>query len=97
MEIVERADVTDLDETSIQSILSRLRGTTSEEEKLSRIHITDKQGRVLFAGLLVTGKYPQQFYPRLVIDLQRMLEPEKQRLVPLDFWITLSARAQFPK
>lgn len=42
MEIVERADVTDLDETSIQSILSRLRGTTSEEEKLSRIHITDK-------------------------------------------------------
>lgn len=69
MEIVERADVTDLDETSIQSILSRLRGTTSEEEKLSRIHITDKQGRVLFAGLLVTGKYPQQFYPRLVIDV----------------------------
>lgn len=75
MKIVEQADITDLDATIIHGILSRLqgskalRGTNSEEEKLSRIHITDKQGNVLFAGLLVTGKYPQQFYPRLVIDV----------------------------
>ena len=36
---------------------------------LERLNILDSQGNVTKAGLLAVGTYPQQFYPRLFIDV----------------------------
>lgn len=54
----------------IKRLQSRqLDGITTNEEMLSRLNATDKAGNVILAGLLVLGKYPQQFYDQLFIDV----------------------------
>lgn len=75
IEPVSMADLSDLNAATIQGIIDRrrgsnaLRGTTNDNERYARLHITDKKGNVLFTGLMVTGQYPQQFFPRLFVDV----------------------------
>ena len=72
---VESAVVSDLSSEIVDGILERerdsrvLRGTTTSEEKLRRLGIIDETGGVTLAGLLVCGSYPQQFFPKLVVDV----------------------------
>ena len=74
-QIVDEAGVDDLDPELIRTLLLRmedsraLRGARTREEKLSRLNLTDREGGVRFAGLLAAGLYPQQFFPRLLIDV----------------------------
>ncbi|GAA4479854.1 ATP-binding protein [Microbacterium panaciterrae] len=82
-EPVPDADESDLDPEIIEALLTRmasskaLYGTSTRREKLSRLNIVDKQGRIRLAGLLTAGVYPQQFLPRLLIDVAVHLGREK--------------------
>lgn len=74
-EIVAEADESDLDTDVIDDLIERrsatkaLHGAQSRTQKLARLNVLDKEGRVRLAGLLATGIYPQQFYPRLLVDV----------------------------
>ena len=46
-----------------------MRGAPDKKTKLERLNIFDSQGNVTKAGLLTVGTYPQQFYPKLFIDV----------------------------
>lgn len=83
LSIVKEATKSDLNKDLVENLIARransraLRGTTTEDEKLTRLNITDKQGRVRMAGLLTLGNYPQQFFPRLFIDVTAHAGTEK--------------------
>ena len=76
-EVVPEATLDDLDGTLLDKIIANkrsksprsLRGADSREAQLERLNVIDKQGRVRLAGLLAAGFYPQQFFPKLVIDV----------------------------
>lgn len=69
------ADRNDLDNAIVAAIIDAhrdtkaLRGAQSESQQLERLNILDKKGRVRLAGLLIAGAYPQQFFPRLYVDV----------------------------
>lgn len=44
-------------------------GAPDKKTKLERLNFLDSQGNVTKAGLLAAGAYPQQFYPKLFIDV----------------------------
>lgn len=73
--VVEEAMFSDLDTEMVDLLLDRqkdskaLRGTTTREEGLFRLNVLNKAGEVRLAGLLALGSYPQQFYPKLCIDV----------------------------
>lgn len=73
--IVVDADVDDLDSGLLDDLLERmadsraLRGAETRDAKLIRLNVIDRRGGVRFAGLLAAGMYPQQFFPRLLIDV----------------------------
>ena len=46
-----------------------LRGATDRTTQLKRLNVLDGSGAVRLAGLLVFGNYPQQFFPKLLIDV----------------------------
>ena len=83
LSIVKESTKSDLNKDLVENLIARranskaLRGTTTEDEKLARLNITDKQGRVRMAGLLTLGNYPQQFFPRLFIDVTAHAGTEK--------------------
>lgn len=85
-QIVEDADESDLDAQVLDDLIERradsraLHGARSREEKLARLNVLDKQGGVRLAGLLATGTYPQQFYPRLLIDVT--VHPGNEKSLP---------------
>lgn len=76
-EIVEDATVEDLDSKLVDAVIENrraqsprvLRGLDTRERQLERLNITNKAGGVRLAGLLAVGQYPQQFYPKLDIDV----------------------------
>lgn len=74
-EIVENADRSDLDPELIQNLLRqqqysrKFRGTSSDEERLIRLNIISKKKQVLLAGMLTSGIYPQQYFPKLLVDV----------------------------
>lgn len=69
------ATLDDLQSEPLNELLNRLkdakvlRGAESREDKLARLNIIDEAGNVTTAGLLVFGKYPQQFFPKLIVDV----------------------------
>lgn len=85
-EIVPDADEGDLDSGILNDLLSRmapskaLHGASTRREKLTRLNITDKHGHIRLAGLLTTGVYPQQFVPRLLIDVA--VHPGTEKSLP---------------
>lgn len=46
-----------------------LRGATDRTTQLKRLNVLDESGSVRLAGLLTFGDYPQQFFPKLLIDV----------------------------
>lgn len=69
------ADRSDLDDATVTAIIDAhrdtkaLRGAHSEIQQLERLNILDKEGHVRLAGLLIASIYPQQFFPRLYVDV----------------------------
>ena len=67
----------DFDEALVDRTIERafsltpraMRGAPDKKTKLERLNFLDSQGNVTKAGLLAAGAYPQQFYPKLFIDV----------------------------
>lgn len=76
-EVVSEAGLDDLDSVLTDAVIANrnrqsprvLRGAATREQQLSRLNITNKAGAVRLAGLLAVGIYPQQYFPKLVIDI----------------------------
>ncbi len=77
-DLVPNATVNDLDPILLDKLLAQLRSSRlrasyldgPREEVLTRLHICGHDGDVLrptLAGLLMFGKYPQEFFPQLMI------------------------------
>lgn len=81
--IVPEATVNDLNAAAVDLVLTAhagskaLRGAGSRTEQLARLNMTDNNGRVRLAGLLAAGQYPQQYYPKLLIDVSVHPDIEK--------------------
>lgn len=75
--LVAEATVDDLDDDLVAAVIDGrrrqsprvLKGADTREQQLERLNITTREGSVRLAGLLATGLYPQQYYPKLVIDV----------------------------
>ena len=52
---------------------------------MERLNFLDPQGNVTKAGLLAAGVYPQQFYPKLFIDVAVHAGTQKGAAGPLRF------------
>lgn len=46
-----------------------LRGADDRAEQMARLNFTTPDGGITKAGLLAAGAYPQQFYPKLYVDV----------------------------
>lgn len=46
-----------------------MRDANTTEERLKRLNFTNAKSQVIRAGLLVAGVYPQQFFPKLHVDV----------------------------
>lgn len=76
-EAVVGAELKDLNEASIDLLLAAeqekgskaIQGVRSREEALRRLNVTTSDGLISLAGLLCMGNFPQQFYPKLMIDV----------------------------
>lgn len=83
---IPEADVTDLDPVLIEQLLDlkreskALRGAEDRTAQLARLNATTKDGVVRLAGLVVAGTYPQQFLPRLLIDVT--VHPANEKSMP---------------
>lgn len=74
---VEQASLSDLDSEAVEALIASekaksskaLRGTASREDACRRLGVLNCEGQVTLAGLLSLGVYPQQFFPKLVIDV----------------------------
>lgn len=77
-DLVPQATLDDLDSALLDRYLNQLRSTRPRagyldgprEEVLTRLHVCGSDGEVLkptLAGLLMFGKYPQEFFPQLMI------------------------------
>lgn len=83
--IVPEATVDDLDQELVKVVIDRrrrlssraLRGAETIEAQMERLNFTNKEGSVRLAGLLAAGIYPQQYYPKLVIDVAAHAGSEK--------------------
>lgn len=76
-EVVEGAGIDDLDLDVVDRLVDHerrrgsksIRGAETREAQMERLNIIDKQGNVTLAGLLAAGIYPQQFFPKLLVDV----------------------------
>jgi ATP-dependent DNA helicase RecG len=86
--IVEEAGTEDLDESITNGIIAHelergarsLRGATDVPTRLARLNLTDNDGKIRLAGLLVAGIYPQQYFPKLVVDVA--VHPDVEKSAP---------------
>lgn len=73
--VVGGAGEADLSPELVRALLANpsnermFRGTSSDAERLVRANVMDREGGVTLAGLLTCGAYPQQFHPRLLVDV----------------------------
>jgi ATP-dependent DNA helicase RecG len=77
-ELVTEATLNDLDSVLLDKYVSQLRSSRphagyldgSREDVLTRLHVCGRDGdayKPTLAGLLMFGKYPQEFFPQLMI------------------------------
>ena len=74
---VSGATIGDLDQSVYEQIITKalaitprsLKNAQSVEERLKRLNLINNEGRVIRAGILVAGTYPQQFFPKLCVDV----------------------------
>ena len=86
--IVDEATVDDLDDNLVKRLIAKekernsraLRGVKTKAAQLARLNILTPDGRVRMGGLLSLGSYPQQFFPKLVIDVAAHPGLEKSEL-----------------
>lgn len=87
-QIVDEADESDLDGQVLDALIAyrkdskALHGAKGRIEQLARLNVLDKRGGVRLAGLLATGVYPQQFFPRLLVDVA--VHPGNEKSLPGD-------------
>ena len=75
--LVAESTTADLDPELVGAIIERRRlqtprvllGAETRERQLVRLNIANAEGTLRLAGLLAAGIYPQQFYPKLCIDV----------------------------
>lgn len=73
--VVDEATIADLDDALVDALFDArrrskaLRGAEDRAAGLHRLNITDGEGRLRLAGLLTLGRYPQQYFPRLLVDV----------------------------
>lgn len=75
--VVDDASERDLDSGLVDSLLASekekgskaIRGIEDRRTQLFRLNVVDSQGAPRLAGVLALGQYPQQFYPKLVVDV----------------------------
>ena len=90
---VPGTSVGDLDESLVDRTIERaysltpraMHGATDRKTKMERLNFLDPQGNVTKAGLLAAGVYPQQFYPKLFIDVAVHAGTRKGAAGPLRF------------
>ena len=83
--LVAESSVDDLDPDLVDAIIERRRlqtprvllGAETRDKRLVRLNIANDSGTLRLAGLLAAGIYPQQFYPKLVIDVA--VHPGRQK------------------
>lgn len=83
----------DLDAELVDAIIERRRlqtprvllGAETRERQLVRLNIANESGTLRLAGLLAGGIYPQQFYPKLAIDVAVHPGREKSEAGPVRF------------
>lgn len=74
-ELVQDATIADLNPDMVGLLLDSmrnskaLRGVENTQRGLSRLNVVNRDGGVKLAGLLSLGNYPQQFFPKLIIDV----------------------------
>lgn len=76
-EAVQGAAREDLDKAMVNLIIAKaqqlsprsLRGAEGRVDKEKRLNLLNSNGEIMRAGLLVAGAYPQQFYPKLHVDV----------------------------
>lgn len=76
-DVVPEATIDDLDVNIIDQIIATARLSNSKATRghgdrtaiMRRLNITDANGGIRMAGLLVAGDYPQMFFPKLVVDV----------------------------
>ena len=94
-EIVCDATLDDLDSERLDGYLAKLRQARSgagfldgsREEVLVRLHIVNREGEIVrptLAGLLVFGKYPQEFLPQLMITFVQYYGTTEEERTPQD-------------
>lgn len=73
--LIDQSSEADLQQTLVRTLLDReagsraLRGVRTRAARLVRLNVLGEQGEVRVAGMLALGQYPQQFFPRMVIDV----------------------------
>lgn len=91
---IEKSSAADLDPLLLESLLAQaalltpkaLRNTTNQTERLIRLNVLERDERATLAGLLFCGSYPQQFFPKAVVDVAvhagtSKAEPDKPRFL----------------
>lgn len=74
-EAVEGSSLDDLNQEMVDLLIERqrnskaLRGIDSTEQGLYRLSVLTKNGEATLSGLLSMGNYPQQYFPKLFIDV----------------------------
>lgn len=72
---VPRTTLNDLDSSLVDQLLARKKGSRAlhradtRDEQLARLNVVTHTGELTLAGLLVLGVYPQQYFPRLLVDV----------------------------
>lgn len=83
---VGEASIADLDENLVEALVARrktskaLRGVVALDAQLARLNVMTGDQEVRLAGLLALGKYPQQYLPRLLIDVS--VHPANEKSAP---------------
>lgn len=86
--LVGGATLSDLDQGLVDAIIAArkrqssrvFRGADTREARLQRLGIAAEDGTLRLGGLLAAGLYPQQFYPRLLVDVA--VHPDVEKAAP---------------
>lgn len=78
----------DLDRAATDRLLAlkagskALRGVSDRDAQLRRLNIVDAEGRLRLAAIITLAPYPQQFLPRLLVDV--MVHPTNEKSSPIE-------------
>ncbi|MEW1956572.1 ATP-binding protein [Kineococcus sp. NPDC059986] len=85
---VAETTIEDLDPAATDRLLTlkadskALRGVDDRDARLRRLNVVDAEGRLRLAALITLSPYPQQFLPRLLVDV--MVHPTNEKSSPTE-------------